>query len=133
MSFFWGDTIQWIAWGIVSISKPSHLLVCSSIQRRSDKNPQARNVVTNSCSMKPYLGELLFRNCKTFLLNKTQFPLSRMVERHGGGNCGHMSWNVYGSHLMITTFPRTFGLHTFSTNLLGEKSYLFTTPVSVSL
>lgn len=56
-----------------------------------------------------------------------------MVERHVGGNWGHMSWNVYGSHLMITPFPPTFGLHTFSTSLFGWNSKLFTMAAELTI
>ena len=37
-----------------------------------------------------------------------------MLDRHGVGNWGHVSWNIYCGHLVITTFPRIFVLHTFS-------------------
>ena len=37
-----------------------------------------------------------------------------MLDRHGVGNWGHVSWNIYGGHLVITTFLPIFVLHTFS-------------------
>ena len=57
-----------------------------------------------------------------------------MVERHVGGNWGHMSWNVYGSHLMITPFPRIFGLRTFSTSILGGKGqFIYNTCLCITM
>ena len=81
----------------LQLARPLHILVCSVLisLREDQKSPQARNVATNSCSVKPYLGELLFRNCKTFLLNKTQFPFWRMVERDTEGVIGDICHGMY--------------------------------------